>query len=57
MDGIAEFFRGVVDALIGVDDGVLAVTAGFELFEGFQNEVEVVLCWFCRRRVRWFGRR
>lgn len=44
LDGIAEFFRGVVDALIGVDDGVLAVTAGFELFEGLQNEVEVVVC-------------
>lgn len=44
LDGVAEFFRGVVDALIGVDDGVLAVTAGFELFEGVRNEVEVIVC-------------
>ena len=43
-DGVAEFFRGVVDALIGVDDGVLTLAAGFELFESFQNEVEVVVC-------------
>lgn len=44
LDGVSEFFRGVVDALIGVDDGVLAVAAGSELFEGLENEVEVVVC-------------
>ena len=44
LDGVAEFFRGVVDALIGVDDGVLAVAAGFKLFQGLENEIEVVVC-------------
>ena len=31
-----------MDALVGVDDGVLTVSAGAELLEGFEDEVEAV---------------
>lgn len=42
--GFTEFFCCVVNALVGVDDGVLAVAAGVELFEGLEDEVEAVAC-------------
>ena len=44
MDGVSEFFCCVVNALIGVDDGVLAVAAGAELLEGLEDKVEAVAC-------------
>ncbi len=44
MDGVSEFFCCVVNALIGVDDGVLAVATGVELLEGLEDEVEAVAC-------------